>query len=130
MHQCLIDFQRYRFRCRCYERLKQLAKDNDKKYHHFSISNYGECWTSEDIIYDLTKLGLDDTCVGDDFLSCQLETESECFGAANSQFVYHVHYEHEPHVDEFEILNSECTIETLTVCISPSTSYASSTVQP
>ena len=95
--------------------------------------NYGECWTSEDVVYNLAKLGLAETCVGDDFLSCQHEAESECIGAEASQFVYHVHYEDEPLVDEYKYLQSECSIETMTVCSRPSQSYhahASSTLQP
>ncbi|XP_028411678.1 uncharacterized protein LOC114534430 [Dendronephthya gigantea] len=121
------------FACRCLERLKDLVKTTGKKYHHFSMLNYGECWTSEDVIYDLTQLDLDETCVGDDFLLCQREAESECFGREESQFVYHVNYEDEPVVDEYKNLQSECTIETMTVCSAPSHSYnayASPTVQP
>ena len=36
---------------------------NNKIYYYFSLSNFGECWTSEDVIYDLTKLVLDEDCI-------------------------------------------------------------------
>ena len=121
----------YRFSCRCYEKLMQLAKDKKKKYHHFSLANYGECWTSEDIIYDIGELGFDESsCIGNDFRVCNFTSDYECFGAEYSQFVYHVHYEDEPFVNELEILNSECKIDTMTVCSAPTTSYATSTVHP
>lgn len=120
-----------RFSCRCYEKLMQLAKDSGKKYHHFSLANYGECWTSEALIYKIGELGVDDlACIGNDFRVCNFTSDYECFGEEYSQFVYHVHYDDEPFVNELEILNSECKIETLTVCSAPTTSYTTSTVHP
>lgn len=99
-----------------------IVEEEGTKYHHFTISNYGECWTSRDVVYDLTKLGVEETCVDYNFLQCDLETPTECAGVGDSQYVYHVHYKDEP--EEIELPHSACSIETQTVC-TPPTSIAS-----
>ena len=78
----------------------------------------------------MTKLNVADTCVGDDFKTCENNAETECFGTVVSQYVYHIRYDDESVEKKFKRLNSECTIETSTVCISPSTLHVSSTAQP
>ena len=118
------------FMCRCLQKLKQLEQKNGKDYHHISVVNYGECWTSEDVIYDFTKINVEDTCVGHDFETCQNNAETECFGSVNSQYVYHILHDDESVEEMFKLLNSECTIETSTVCASPSTLHVSSTAHP
>jgi hypothetical protein len=130
---CIFDIilnPSHRFVCRCLKKLEELEEKNGKTYEHISLLNYGECWTTEETMYDLSKLGTDDTCIGTDFQTCENQAESECFGTAESQYVYHIHHEAESIEDELKFLHSECKIETLTVCTSPSTLHASSTAHP
>ena len=104
-----------------------MAHEHGIKYHHFTLTNYGECWTTKNIVYTLHKLESSKTCFGSDYQDCNMEDDTECMGREDSQMVYHVLYEKEDKEETLKLTNSHCFIETLTVCSSPSVYTRSTT---
>lgn len=63
---------------------------------------------------------LETSCIGDDYLTCQSDVESECVGTANSQYVYHLKETIGNKHKDLYLNNSRCHKETMVVCGSSS----------
>ncbi|XP_029197973.2 uncharacterized protein LOC114963020 isoform X2 [Acropora millepora] len=68
--------------CRCAKAAKA------KRYTHFAIQFYVECWSGPEASLTFTRAGNTNQCVTMDFKECNPADKRECAGKLNTNFVY------------------------------------------
>ena len=72
--------QYFRLGCKC----ANLTKE--KGYEYFGLQFFGECWSGPtDRFY---RDGPSTKCIGGNFKSCDVKSETECVGKAFTNFIY------------------------------------------